>query len=408
MKLWSGERLRAGTVLTALLAAAACSDSPSEPADDALPLEIHVLVGDGQRGLGGLPLPLEILIRVTDAGGKPKAGVPVELAPHAGSGSTEIEQFATDSNGLLQGVWTLGDAEMREQRVTISLPADPQAEPVIIGARALRSDEVDVIVVRGAQGPLKGVVLLEEIDEGGWIQIQQVREAEGPVIPLQPFAPAHLRILVLPTRNRPGLFDAAWTPGIDTVVVDLEPPVDVDAVVHVYRGEFEATRSVVLQDMATTAEVWEENGAGLRWGEVELKDLTGGGPVTLNSAQACSRSGEAARLVIEYLTSIDSGGYWGYGCTTGIAYMGLGPQPGSTLLAHELGHVFSLAHTTVGLMVPNPPGRSLTDGEIFKAHFDSRSALNSILDGQPAELRILCAGRSNFRNCLPMNFRLGR
>ena len=45
MKLWSGERLRAGTVLTALLAAAACSDSPSEPADDALPLEIHVLVG---------------------------------------------------------------------------------------------------------------------------------------------------------------------------------------------------------------------------------------------------------------------------------------------------------------------------------------------------------------------------
>lgn len=353
-------------------------------------------------------MPLEILIRVTDAGGKPKAGVPMELAPHAGSGSTETEQFATDSNGLLQGVWILGDAEMRDQRVTISLPADPQAEPVLIGARALRDDEVDVVLVRGAQGPLKGVVLLEEIDEGRWLQIQQVREAESTVIPLQPFAPADLRILVLPTRNRPGLFDAAWTPGIDTIVVDLEPPVDVDAVVHIYRGEFEATRSVVLQDMATTAEVWDENGAGLRWGEVELEDLTGGGPVTLNSAQACSRSGEATRLVIEYLTSIDSGGYWGYGCTTGIAYMGLGPQPGSTLLAHELGHVFSLQHTTVGLMVPSPPGRSLTDGEIFKAHFDSRSALNSILDGQPAELRILCAGGSNFRNCLPMNFRLGR
>lgn len=393
--------------LTALTLGTACSDSPSGPPTEGLPLEIQVLSGAEQQGLQGLALPLDLLVRVVDPAGTPREGIPVHFTPGVNSGSAGLESATTDRSGLMQVEWVLGDASTRDQTMRISLSGEPGAAEVTVHARALRDDEVDVLVIRGAEGPLKGVLLLEELDEGRWLQIRQERVTPDTVIHLQPFDREDLRVLVFPTRNRLDLSNPAWTPGIDTVVVNLEPSVSVDAVVNVYRGTFSETRAMIEADMATTAQIWDENGAGIQWGDVEFADRTGREPVTVTSGTACQRSGEDTRLVIEYVTSIDSGGYWGYGCTTGIAYMGTGPQPGSALLAHELGHVFSLFHTAVGLMVPNPPGRSLTEGEIFRAHFNSSSALNTILGGQPEESRIPCAGGSNFRTCLAPDFRLG-
>ena len=77
----------------------------------------------------------------------------------------------------------------------------------------------------------------------------------------------------------------------------------------------------------------------------------------------------------------------GHTDTFGVRTIGMGSTVGADLLVHELGHCFRLDHTNVGpgvfaksnVMWNDSESRKyLSEGQVFRAHFDEKSALNKL------------------------------
>ncbi|HYO45858.1 MAG TPA: hypothetical protein VEY33_04135 [Gemmatimonadota bacterium] len=100
---------------TALLAAVAilapaCDEGPTgDPADTAATvLWLSIVSGDSQIGDTGRLLEDFLVFRVTDAAGRPVAGIRVEWEVVAGGGQVSGKRHETDIEGLAAGNFTLG------------------------------------------------------------------------------------------------------------------------------------------------------------------------------------------------------------------------------------------------------------------------------------------------------------
>ena len=100
------------------------------------PLSLSKVSGDGQQGYLGMALPNDPVVRVTAAGAKvtaviPVPGVPVQFAVSP-DGSASPAAAVTDTNGYASTAWTLGtSAGANSLVVTASNPlADPNATDV--------------------------------------------------------------------------------------------------------------------------------------------------------------------------------------------------------------------------------------------------------------------------------------
>jgi len=91
---------RPAVLFVALLAAAACDDSGTEPAEEAGAVaQIAIVSGGDQVGEAGSTLPLPLTVRLSDSADRPVAGVLVSwFAVHGGRVSSQGS--TTDSNGL--------------------------------------------------------------------------------------------------------------------------------------------------------------------------------------------------------------------------------------------------------------------------------------------------------------------
>lgn len=79
---------------------------------------MEVFSGDGQDGLRDEPLAEPVVVRVTDEGGTPAAGIEVAFTTEERNGTVSDSIATTGADGLAAVVWTLGDRRM--QRVTAS------------------------------------------------------------------------------------------------------------------------------------------------------------------------------------------------------------------------------------------------------------------------------------------------
>ena len=102
--------IRSRAILTGLacaLAAAACAgDSPTDPAQP--PVALQVVSGDQQQGIVGQELPAPLVVKVVDARGHPVRGQIVNFHVTAGGGSVYAGDGLTNSSGIAQDYWTLG------------------------------------------------------------------------------------------------------------------------------------------------------------------------------------------------------------------------------------------------------------------------------------------------------------
>lgn len=99
----------------ALLAVAACSDSPTKGGSNGTPAAIAISGGDNQVGMPGSPLAAPIAVRVTNAQGNPVAGKPVDFTVTRGAGTVASATVTTDNNGVAQTAWTLGSGTVRQE-----------------------------------------------------------------------------------------------------------------------------------------------------------------------------------------------------------------------------------------------------------------------------------------------------
>lgn len=406
----SRRALWTGLALLLLVGVVSCGDGSTGPVAESEALTLRVEAGDAQAGLPGLPLPDRIAIRVTGPDGLPREGSRLEADILSGAGTTSARRFSTNAEGRAFVEWELGP-EVGEQGLAVTSLDSSDPMTVTVSATALGPDETDVVVVRGAGGPLLGAVLFDPGGIGSVGRIVQERVAVGPdtVLTLLPVAGPETEIIVFGQGNLPGRARATWSPGVDTVVVSLLPPVAVDLVINSYVDSLGPAVPLLLEQADIMEEIWAREGMGLTLGEVTVNQLWQDG-VERNAQSSSLCPGAAAQrgqVLVNVVHAIDEGAFNGWGCTSGNVWMGGSFERFPNLLAHELGHVFALPHTALGVMVPSPPGRTFTEGEVFSAHFSAWSGLNTVLEIRPVDERVDCrAGRPD-SPCLPADYDLG-
>lgn len=393
-------RRTAALALPLLVLAAACGDGqgPTEPSTPSAP-HMEVVQGDAQRGLAGYDLLQPVTVKVLDADGMPIRGVVVHFEAVSGGGSTLPTTRTVDVDGKASTSWRLG-SPLGVQRLRAVVMSDTTVA-ADAEATALGPDEVDLMVVHGALAPLTGFVLIRP--DGSGLDVLLARRWSDTLVYVPPLPEAQPGVVLFGLGNRPLQTWPTWTAGVDTVDVSLQPPVAVDVAFDVQAGTFEEQKQVMESQLAAAEKVWSDQGMGLVVGNVTYRDRTDSTrEVPVSSNGLCSGLTVGDEVSVTVVTSIDAGRYDGWGCWSGHIWLSLGTPRYPRLLAHELGHTFTLVHTTTGLMYPSSPGTEVREGEIYRAHFDDQSVLNTIFGSEPPESRRPCHGATPIMPiCLP-------
>jgi len=117
---------------------AGCGDAASPGNADGNSVILRRMGGDAQISAAGSDVPSPLVVRVTNARGKPLAGVSLDWAT-TDSGRLEPEKTASNDSGLVRAAWTLGTrtgrhtatAALGTQVVTFSATA---VEPLSLGS----------------------------------------------------------------------------------------------------------------------------------------------------------------------------------------------------------------------------------------------------------------------------------
>jgi glucose/arabinose dehydrogenase len=171
----------------ALTAAAACgSDDDSPTGTDGVATRVDVIAGDSQTATVGAALPTSIIVRVSDASGRPVSDQRVELRV-SGQGSISPATALTNAAGLVVATWTL-DTLAGENILTATVEgltparasargsAGPAARITARGStirtgvagRAL-ADSLGVLVTDRYGNPVAGVSVGWEVTAGGGV-----------------------------------------------------------------------------------------------------------------------------------------------------------------------------------------------------------------------------------------------
>jgi hypothetical protein len=191
--------------LAVLSIAAACGGS--EPNETGPPAALAIASGNAQEGIAGQPLADPLVVKVTDAQGRPVSGIVVTFAVTAGGGSLLVESTQSNAEGLAEDLFTLGgpagDVHRVEARVvdatnsgtilTVTFTAVAQAaapaafrapdgqERLFIPAGTLYPTRAAVLVVDQFENPVPDVpIVFSPSDNGGSITgAEQVTGPDG-------------------------------------------------------------------------------------------------------------------------------------------------------------------------------------------------------------------------------------
>jgi hypothetical protein len=117
--------------LLAAFALAACDD-PSGPRAGP-PASLAVVAGDDQQGPVGQDLPQPLVVKVTDARGRPVEGQLVNFRVASGGGTVYAGSSLTNKDGLAQERWTLGTVAADSQRVEARAVNATTGEALVFG-----------------------------------------------------------------------------------------------------------------------------------------------------------------------------------------------------------------------------------------------------------------------------------
>ena len=109
------------------------------------PSSLVAASGDAQIGPVATALPLDLVVKATDAVGNPKAGVVVSFAVTSGGGSLNAASAITDATGLASVHWTLGTLAGTQTAIA----SVPGVAPVTFTATARAGTAQTITVISG-------------------------------------------------------------------------------------------------------------------------------------------------------------------------------------------------------------------------------------------------------------------
>jgi hypothetical protein len=217
--------------------------------------------------------------------------------------------------------------------------------------------------------------------------------------------------------------DAGFTSSnSDVVTVNHAAEIAIPVTVWIVKGPFNTQKTKAIDACITTSGIWNAERMGVRFSSFTVKNATGDSDASSYFDFDCSMQAglqsdigeDAGRINIYYLEKVDGGTGRGNVCTIGGDFVAMAQSTGDELLSHELGHDYSLLHIDTlasfdqtNIMHSASNTRAfVTEGQLFRAHLRTNSALNSLYAARPGLPTRNCAQGTANNDCPNINKRI--
>jgi hypothetical protein len=365
------------------------SDAPTGTGDDSRRLSLAVVAGAGQRGFPGDQLAEAVIVQLVDELRRPVEETRLlHFTVEQDAGTLSDTTVLTSVEGRAAVRWRLGDA-IGSRRLRASIAGETWEEPLQMYAEIVSPALADLVVVRGLASGSARLIVREE--DATALHVLSWPDTVLRLLPLapKPDGPAGLpswqEVTAFTDVHRPATVLQPWTAGVDTVRLDMRPPVQVPFAIWITHS-FEETAARARHDLRNLDQVWSTERTGLRVGTVRVEDATSrDGKIRQCSDDLLPIDPDV--INVYYVNTQVESGRPAYACGPATVLMGMNtiwsysPEH-RTLLAHEVGHVMSLVHVDddTNVMSGSPVlGGRFTPGQVYRMHFDAWGTLNSIL-----------------------------
>jgi hypothetical protein len=209
------------------------------------------------------------------------------------------------------------------------------------------------------------------------------------------------------TQGRPVAIkdNALWTSGKDAESITFSNKINIPITVWIVKGPFSSRRTKAINACIYTVGRFDAERVGVGFSEFEIIDKTGITDASdyyhfATNADPQDWKDDVGwkndRINIYYLETVSGS------ATTGRAvgfsnFIVLGQNFGNIAVVHEVGHSFSARHksapdfNTETIMWPTydttNPWEYFTEGELYRMHVNTTSALNSVYNARPGQLQ---------------------
>ena len=219
-------------------------------------------------------------------------------------------------------------------------------------------------------------------------------------------SPNRNEVIGFGAERAPTRATTTWTPDDDNFNFGLGDVVPVDITFWIIQGPVSTATFRINDGLTATDTIWAGERTGFVVGDVDIIDATSDPDIDdaiLNSVGGNNRNWDdfsdeigfaPGRINVYYINTVEGSQTMGWSDFGARIVMGFGTL--GALLTHEIGHAMSLAHPEDGpfasefnaqnVMTAFTNSRSwLTEGQTFRAHFDTSSVVNGELDARPGQ-----------------------
>lgn len=220
-----------------------------------------------------------------------------------------------------------------------------------------------------------------------------------------------------------------WTSSnSDAFNLSLANRISVPVTVWIVQGPFGDQRDHAIDACVETSAIWDAERMGIRFSQFTIKNATADPDIDsaiLDSTGGDNRNWDdfsddigfdANRINVYWIDTVEGSTTTGWSDFGGRIVMGR--NTGDELLSHELGHALSLFHpSNCGVADPDFNGTNvmwpcsssrefLSEGQIFRAHFNSNSSINNLYGARPGLPTASCGSSGQTAECPILERRL--
>jgi hypothetical protein len=232
------------------------------------------------------------------------------------------------------------------------------------------------------------------------------------------------------SRDRPpALQSALWATALGNQIVSVPfaSALATPVTIWVVTGPYATTQQTALTLWQTAQQLFVDERLGVQMSPVEIVDATANAKAAMYAAFTCG-AGNAnmtsiavdigarpGRINVYLVGLVDGSTSRGNACVVGGSFVAIASGSGADLLAHELGHDFALDHiddltadfSRSNVMHSESSSRQyLTEGQIFRAHLRTNSAINQFFGLRPGLPTRDCDRDTPVINCPTIKKRL--
>jgi hypothetical protein len=359
------------------------------------PLQLTPVSGSEQEAAPGEQLEDVLVVRAS-RNGKPVSGVQVTFTAAPGSGTVHTIEGITNLAGEAYAFWRL-PAE-RAPAYTLTAAAEG-ADPVVFRSTPVSPERLDAVYTDYA-GPVRvWMYARDQFPEDSRLFSATLQDS----LLFPPFVEPRWRdeAVAFAEGHPPTVLSSLrWTPARDSLRLELLPRVRVPMTLWVVDGPWEEVGPLAQVQAQRARDTWRAAGVELdvtivdatrfpgaeRYQDVVVETCLNDVPEVIGAA----RGQLNAYYVWDIFNTKYQVGGQGVHCGGGRIELASGDTRSSHLLAHEVGHAFSLEHRTIdgNVMHWTAAGPGVTLGQWFRSHHNTLSFIQTAnLSNQPSAAR---------------------